>query len=201
MKFRIFRTTLPAVTLAAILATAGCSAAEHTSGMDHASPRSSSSSSVTGQFNDADVMFVQMMIPHHEQAIDMSDMILAKTGVHPEVIALAKQIKAAQQPEIDAMNSWLRTWGGPRTTDGGSHHGGGGGMMTEEEMHQLDAANGSEGQRLFLTGMIKHHVGAVDMAQTEIGSGKYPEAVALARNIAASQQREIDAMTKLLDEI
>jgi uncharacterized protein (DUF305 family) len=201
MKLRSLRTTLPAAALAAIIAATGCTTSQHTSGMDHASPGSSSSSDVTGQFNDADVMFVQRMIPHHEQAIDMSDMILAKTGVHPDVTTLAKQIKAAQQPEIDTMNTWLQSWGGPRTMDSEGHHGSGGGMMTEEQMHQLDTANSDDGQRLFLTGMIKHHKGAVDMAQTEIGAGKNPEAVALANTVATSQQREIDAMTKLLDQI
>ena len=84
------------------------------SGMGHnsASPAASSSATPVGEFNEADVMFVQMMIPHHEQAVDMSDMVLSKSGINPEVQALAKQIKAAQQPEIDMMNAWRNM--GPR---------------------------------------------------------------------------------------
>ena len=89
--------------IAAALALAACS-----NDADHAGMPMGNSSA--GDFNQADVMFAQMMIPHHQQAIDMSDIILAKEGVHPEVTALAEQIKAAQQPEIDTMNRWLSAW-------------------------------------------------------------------------------------------
>ena len=141
------------------------------------------------------------MIPHHQQAIDMSDMILAKEGVHPEVTALAEQIKAAQQPEIDTMNRWLRAWGRDMDAsggDGGGHHGGEGGIMTEEQMRQLDHARGRDGQRLFLEGMIQHHQGAIQMAETEIEDGNNEEATNLAKQIAETQQQEIETMQALL---
>jgi uncharacterized protein (DUF305 family) len=146
------------------------------------------------------VMFVQMMIPHHEQAIDMSDMVLTKSGINPEVEALANQIKAAQQPEIDMMNAWLETWGRMPMPEG-SHHSSSDGMMTEQQMQELDEANSAEGQRLFLEGMIRHHQGAIKMAQAEITSGQNPEAITLAKNIAESQQAEVDTMTELLNKI
>jgi uncharacterized protein (DUF305 family) len=152
----------------------------------------------TSEFNNADVMFAQMMIPHHEQAIEMSDLVLAKSGVNPEVTALAQQIKAAQQPEIDTMKAWLDAWGHPAMGDRGMQHDSGGGMMTDEEMRQLEQASGIDGQRLFLAGMIRHHEGAIKMAQTEIDAGKNPETIDLARNIATSQQKEIDLMRELL---
>ena len=82
-------------------------------------------------FNDADVMFAQMMIPHHQQAVEMSDLILDKSGIDPEVKALAEQIKGAQQPEIDTMNGWLKAWDATMPDHGGMDHGSdNGGMMT-----------------------------------------------------------------------
>jgi uncharacterized protein (DUF305 family) len=198
----IFRIALLPAAVAAAVAFAGCSTDDGTSGMGHnaASPAATSSATPVGEFNEADVMFVQMMIPHHEQAIDMSDMVLSKSGINPEVQALAKQIKAAQQPEIDMMNAWLETWGRVQMPEG-SHHSSSDGMMTEQQMQELDEANSAEGQRLFLEGMIRHHQGAIKMAQAEIASGKNPEAITLANNIAESQQAEVDTMTELLNKI
>ena len=199
------RAALIAAAVAATITLTACGDDDVTGmpGMGHGSSTSGASSSATAaEFNAADVMFAQMMIPHHQQAVDMSDMLLAKSGVNPEVAALAEQIKAAQQPEIDTMNSWLDTWGRTQIDDGGMHHGGADdGMMTEEEMRTLDKANGSDGQRLYLDGMIKHHTGAIKMAETEIASGKNPEAITLAKNIAETQQQEIATMTELLAKI
>jgi uncharacterized protein (DUF305 family) len=100
--------------------------------------------------------------------------------------SLAKQIKAAQQPEIDMMNAWLETWGRVQMPEG-SHHSSSDGMMTEEQMQELDEANSAEGQRLFLEGMIRHHQGAIKMAQAEIASGKNPEAVVTVSPVAENQ--------------
>ena len=96
---------------------------------------SSSAGSASTEFNTADIMFAQMMIPHHQQAVAMSDIILNKTGVNSEVTALAKQIKAAQQPEIATMTGWLSAWGSsPMPSMSGMDHGGGEGMMGAAEM-------------------------------------------------------------------
>jgi uncharacterized protein (DUF305 family) len=194
MKLTIIRTTLITALIAAALALAACSNDADPADM----PMGHSSA---GDFNEADVMFAQGMIPHHQQAIDMSDMILAKEGIHPEVTALAEQIKAAQQPEIDTMNRWLSAWGRDMDAgveDGGGHHGGEGGIMTEEQMRQLDHARGRDGQRLFLEGMIQHHQGAIQMAETEIEDGNNEEATNLAKQIAETQQQEIETMQELL---
>jgi uncharacterized protein (DUF305 family) len=202
MKLNILRTALLPAAVAAAIAFAGCSAEDSMSGMGHnsANPTASASATPIGEFNEADVMFAQMMIPHHEQAVDMSDMVLSKNNINPDIAALAKQIKAAQQPEIDMMTAWLETWGRIQMPEG-SHHSSSDGMMTEEEMQQLDEANSADGQRLFLEGMIRHHQGAIKMAQAEIASGKNPDAITLAKNIADSQQAEVDTMTELLNKI
>ena len=200
MKRTIIRTTLVAA-----LALAACSNDADPGGMpmDHSSASSAGSATAppAGDFNQADVTFAQMMIPHHQQAIDMSDMILAKDGVHPEVRALAEQIKAAQQPEIDTMNRWLDAWGRRDMDEGGQHHGSGGGMMTEDDMRQLDKANASTGQRLFLEGMIKHHQGAIATAETELDEGQHPDAKQLAGAIITAQEAEIGTMNQLLGQV
>jgi uncharacterized protein (DUF305 family) len=202
MRPNIFRTALLPAAVVAAIAFAGCSAEDSMSGMRHgsSSPAASSSATPVGEFNEADVMFAQMMVPHHEQAVDMSDMVLSKSNINPDVEALAKQIKAAQQPEIDMMNVWLETWGRIQMPEG-SHHSSSDGMMTEEQMQQLDEANSADGQRLFLEGMIRHHQGAIKMAQAEIASGKNSDPIALARNISESQQAEVGTMTELLNRI
>jgi len=141
-----------------------------------------------------------MMIPHHEQAVQMSETLLKKDGIDAEVLALAKQVKAAQQPEIELMNDWLKAWG--QSTAGGTDHGGMGhgmgGLMSEEEMAKLDEAKGTEAEELFLRGMIKHHQGAIEMANAEARNGSNPEATQLASDIVASQGREIAQMRELL---
>jgi uncharacterized protein (DUF305 family) len=202
MRPNIFRTALLPAAVVAAIAFAGCSTEDSMSGMRHGSSSRTASSSATpvGEFNEADVMFAQTMVPHHEQAVDMSDMVLSKSNINPDVEALAKQIKAAQQPEIDMMNVWLETWGRIQMPEG-SHHSSSDGMMTEEQMQQLDEANSADGQRLFLEGMIRHHQGAIKMAQAEIASGKNSDPIALARNISESQQAEVGTMTELLNRI
>jgi uncharacterized protein (DUF305 family) len=151
-------------------------------------------------FNDMDVMFVQLMLPHSDQAVSMTDLLLDKRGVNSEAAALARQIRDAQQAEIDTMNGWFEAMGRPKVEEG-PHHGGLEGMLDENEMQQLDLANARDGQRLFLEGMIKHHTGAIELAKREIADGQHPGAVELANNIARTQQHEIEVMTDLLTRI
>ena len=155
-----------------------------------------------GDQNAADIMFVEMMIPHHEQAIEMSEMILAKEGVDPEVVALAEQIRAAQDPEIDQMEQWLDDWGLPSMSgmDGMDHGGSGGmdGMMSDEQMAELESADGATGATLFLELMIEHHVGAVEMAEDVIDDGRDADVSTLAEEIIVSQSAEIATMRELL---
>ena len=211
-----------AATVAAVVAVGACS----NSGSDTQAPPTSPAASATSApaagaeaHNDADVTFAQGMIPHHEQAIEMSDTLLAKQGIDPGVVALANEIKAAQGPEIEQMKGWLSQWGVSTTTTsspssgmpgmpghdmpGGDMPGmsGGHGMMSEEDMAALQNAQGAEASRLFLTQMIEHHDGAIVMAQQEIEGGQFPAAVALARSIIDSQQREITTMQGILDSM
>ena len=152
-------------------------------------------------FNDADVEFAQGMIPHHAQAIEMADMALEQAE-SPDVQALAGQIQAAQQPEIDMLTEWLESWGEEvPSTSGGMDHGdmgGGSGMMTEDDMASLEGASGAEFDEMFLEMMIEHHKGAIEMAETEVDEGEFPEALAMAETIIETQQAEIEEMEQML---
>jgi uncharacterized protein (DUF305 family) len=206
------RGSLAVAAALAVTGLTGCSSNDMstTPGMDHGSSGSPSAASsspaapatpAAGPHNDADVMFAQGMIPHHQQAVAMSDMILAKDDIDPKVTDLATQIKAAQAPEIAQMSGWLAGWGQNPSPSMGMDHDMGGGMMSQADMDALDQATGKEAARLFLTGMITHHKGAITMAQHEVANGQNPEAVALAQKIITDQQAEITSMTQLLTQL
>ena len=148
--------------------------------------------------NDADTSFAQGMIPHHEQAIAMSNTAAKRGG--PQVRALARQIKAAQGPEIREMSGWLDDWNEPvmKHETGHPMDMGGNGMLDDAEMARLDKATGAAFDKLWLRGMIQHHEGAIAMAEDEMASGEFAKAVALARSIVKTQQAEIDQMQRLL---
>ncbi|MDF5753619.1 DUF305 domain-containing protein [Spongiactinospora sp. TRM90649] len=164
-----------------------------------AAPSASATESQPASFNNADVMFAQMMIPHHQQAVEMAD--LAETrAADPEVKELATKIKAAQAPEIATMTGWLRSWGKPATMDHGMDHNMPG-MMSDQDMTALENAKGPEFDKSFLRLMIAHHEGAITMAKAEESQGRSPEATELARTIATTQRSEIDQMRQILNRL
>jgi len=200
------RTTLIGAGALAVLAiSTGCSSSDesdHPAG--HTTPSSATAAATTTAaaeaHNDADAMFAQHMIPHHTQAIEMSDTLLAKQGIDPRVTELANQIKAAQGPEIQQMQGWLTQWGAPSMPPMSGHGDmpGVSGIMSDQDMTALKDAKGVDATKLFLTQMIAHHEGAITMAQSEIKDGQYPPAVEMARAIVTTQQQEIDTMKGLL---
>ncbi|MBU3734183.1 MAG: DUF305 domain-containing protein [Candidatus Planktophila sp.] len=148
------------------------------------------SPSADSPYSSNDLMFAQMMIPHHEQAIEMSDIALTNSS-SPEILQLAQEIKDAQAPEIQTMRGWLG--------DSAEMHSGHSmdGMLSEAEMSALRDAEGVSFDRLFLEGMIAHHEGAIKMAQDVVKS-KNAEVAALATAIIDAQQKEIAYMQELL---
>ncbi|GAA2077046.1 DUF305 domain-containing protein [Aeromicrobium tamlense] len=194
------RTAAPAaLALLAALTLGGCSDDAREPGADHRGHGSADAQTERADANEADVMFATMMIPHHEQAIEMSDLILAKDGIDPRVRALAEEIKQAQAPEIEQLRGWLADWDAP--TADASHGGGhGAGMMDEQDMAALEDAEGDRASRLFLEQMIEHHEGAIDMARSEVADGRHPDAVGLAGSIVATQLLEIERMNDLLEQ-
>jgi uncharacterized protein (DUF305 family) len=185
------RTLMSVIALAGALALAGCS------GSEEPAQDTATVAGEQAEHNDADVMFAQMMIPHHEQAIEMADVVLAKPDVDPQITELANQVKDAQSPEIEELSQWLDAGGAERTSEH-SGHAGMDGMMSKEDMQSLGDAAGPEANRLFLEQMIAHHEGAVEMARTEIESGQDADAIEMAQTIVDTQQAEIATMEDLL---
>ncbi|USY23425.1 DUF305 domain-containing protein [Nocardiopsis exhalans] len=179
-----------AAAFAATVLLGACAGAQE----DSAPPASDTSEQESSEFNDADVVFAQMMIPHHEQATAMAELAQSRAG--DEVRALAEDIEAEQGPEIEQMNALLESWGNEPME--GMDHGGMAGVMSEEQMAELEAAEGDEFDTMFLEMMIEHHEGAIDMAQTQLVEGTNPEARALAEDIIDAQRAEIELMNEML---
>jgi len=151
-------------------------------------------------FNDDDVMFAQMMIPHHEQAIEMADIALDPTiGASEAVRELATEIKNAQDPEIAFMKDVLAKWNKPTEMDSSMDHSDMmDGMLSLEELDALGALRGTEFDTAWLEAMIRHHEGAISMAEDLLEDGVNPELIELGDEIIKAQQIEIDAMKALL---
>lgn len=152
----------------------------------------------SANFNDADVGFAQGMIPHHEQAVEMSK-LADQRAESPKVKDLADRIEAAQDPEITTMRGWLEDWDKPvEPAGGGMGDMGGMGMMSDEDMGALAAASGTAFDQMFLTMMRAHHEGAITMSNDELAKGSFPDAKKLAQSIIDAQRAEIDEMNGLL---
>ena len=152
--------------------------------------------SQTKEFSGADIMFAQMMIPHHEQALLMSGFAETRSS-NEEVKKLARQIYAEQEPEIAQMKLWLEKTNS--SMDMG-HDMGMNGMLTDSEFEAMKSATGKAFDRLFLEGMIAHHEGAIHMAEMIVDSDN-AEAKKLGQSIQVTQQREIDIMKEMLKTI
>jgi uncharacterized protein (DUF305 family) len=153
----------------------------------------------------ADVSFMQGMIPHHQQALEMTALVTERTE-NRNVRLVALRIALSQQDEINLMKSWLRQRNEPVPGEGehGAHVGHGlmPGMLTPEQMATLAAARGAEFDRHFLTFMIKHHEGAVRMVAelfASPGGGQQTAVFQFASDVDVDQQMEISRMRKLLD--
>lgn len=156
---------------------------------------------------DADVAFVQNMIPHHAQALTMTAMV-ADRASSPDLPKLAERMDISQRDEIDQLVTWL-TERGEAVPDAHEGHGAEGadlmpGMLTDAEFAQLEEARGRRFDRLFLQYMIRHHEGAVIMVEdllNDSAGGQEPAIFQLAQHIASDQQIEISRMKHLLVEL
>ncbi|MEV8360705.1 DUF305 domain-containing protein [Streptomyces niveus] len=199
-----------AITASALLLTA-CGGEEHSG--DHVGDKPAA-----GTFNDADVAFAQGMIPHHEQAVEMSALADGRAS-GAEIKTLAAEIEKAQDPEITTMRSWLKAWGEPESADGsepGMNHGSGGshgaedssggsggahGMMSDRDLVDLTAAKGVDFDRKFAELMIKHHDGAITMARDQRKNGESGKVKKLAADVIKAQTAEVEQLNTLLDRL
>ena len=216
------KTTVLTAAVAAALAVAGCS--DNTSntsssptissstgmsgsmpGMDHGGSSASEAPSATRtDFNAADVMFLQMMYPHHAQAVDMAKLVPSRSQ-NQQLITLAQNIEKAQGPEMTQMTALLTSFGKPAPSAEMSGHdmpgmGGMPGMMSAEQMNNLTGLSCKAFDQMWLQMMIDHHSGAIDMSNTELRDGTNPDAKKLAQAIIANQQAEITQMRGMLGQ-
>jgi uncharacterized protein (DUF305 family) len=181
------------------LAVTGCGGSAVSDMKDVANSAIDAAKSAIG-FNDDDVMFAQMMIPHHEQAIEMADIALDPlVGASDAVKKLATRIKGAQNPEIAKMKAFLTSWKERITGDSSMHHGDSmSGMLSADAMKKLSSLRGAEFDRAWMTDMIEHHEGAIEMAKGVLKDGKDSAVKTLAKLVTTVQDSEILEMKKLL---
>ncbi|WP_040812455.1 DUF305 domain-containing protein [Nocardia concava] len=208
---------LIAATSAAALLAAGCSSNDHdmsdasktstTSGssmpgMDHSGMPGMSGGSTTqaatrSDFNDADVSFLQMMYPHHAQAVEMAKLVPTRSQ-NQQLITLAQAVEQAQSPEMQQITTLLQSFGKPAPSGDMGH--GMPGMMTTDQMTKLQGMSGMDFDKMWMQMMIEHHKGAIDMANTELKQGVNAESKTLAQSIVTAQQQEIDQMNGMLGQ-
>jgi len=181
------------VALIMALSISGCASASN-KGMDH----EGHSSEASGDLSSDDIMFLQMMIPHHQQAIDISDLALTKSA-ESELLALAKNIRDEQAAEIVTMKAWLDAAGADLEMDHGASHSMSG-MLSDSELAALDKATGKSFDALWLKAMTGHHTGAIDMAAM-IENAKSAEIKSFGEGIVASQSAQNKAMAAMIKRI
>ncbi|MGW0755333.1 DUF305 domain-containing protein [Streptomyces sp. NPDC002814] len=203
-------TAVGIVAAGALLLSACGDNGDDSSGTDHGSGSSSATANAeagakAGDFNDADVMFAQMMIPHHEQALEMAELAGGRAS-DAEIKDIAGKIEKAQDPEIQTMKGWLESWNKPAAAESmeGMDHSGGsgtGGMMSDQGMADLKAMKGAEFDKMFAQMMIEHHDGAITTAEDEQKNGKNADAKKMADAIVKGQSAEVEQLQDILDRL
>ena len=188
---------LAAATAALLLSSCSSPASDGHTGHEH-----TNEPVITGQpagYNADDVAFATNMIPHHQQAVDLSAMVPDRS-TNAGLVALAQKISAAQQPEINVMKVFLVQWNeNPDTNSGHAGHGDAmQGMVDAATMTKLESLTGAEFDKLWLESMIGHHQGAIEMAKAEIANGDNVDAKNLAKNIVTTQEAEIGQMKQMV---
>ena len=188
---------LVALTAAPFLSSCGTSASD-----SHADHPQTDQPVITGQpagYNVDDVAFATNMIPHHQQAVNLSAMVPDRS-TNAGLVGLANQISAAQQPEINIMKVFLVQWNeNPDTNSGHAGHGSTTqGMVDAATMTKLESLSGGEFDKLWLASMIRHHQGAIEMAKAEVVNGDNVDATTVANNIVTTQEAEIGQMKQML---
>ena len=214
----VHRMTAVGVAAAGALLLSACGNGDDTSGMDHGSSGSgkgsASAAAESGEFNKADVLFAQTMIPHHQQALEMAELADGRAS-DSELKDIVGKIEKAQEPEIKTMTGWLKSWKQPTAMEsmpGMDHSGMEGmegmegkgtmpGMMSGKQMKELKAMKGPEFDKMFAEMMIDHHNGAISMAEDEQKNGRNADAVKMAGDIATGQSAEVKQLQKILDRL
>jgi len=194
------------VALLLLAGTASAASAQGSmSGMDHSMHQMAPEIVIPkgARYTKADVEFMQMMIAHHAQAIVMSRMAEGN-GANPQVLKLSRKIDQSQMPEIQIMQQWLRRNDQMAPDTASWHTMRMDGMLSDDELAALSAAKGTEFDRLYLTGMIKHHAGAIKMVDDLFkapGAAQDVDANIFANDVVTAQTAEIGIMRRLLSQL
>ena len=180
--------------LSGVLGACSGPSANPPTGMDGHGMASGVQSTSVAAGRDGDIMFAQMMIPHHQQAVEMAEIALGKADVSGQVRELATAIKQAQDPEIQTMSGWLKEWGAAVPSGSMDHGSMGTGMMSDADMEALEQASGEAFDQRWVSMMIAHHEGAIDMARQVLATTEDPDVKALADAIIKAQTEEITTM-------
>jgi uncharacterized protein (DUF305 family) len=188
---RLAGVVLTAVVVAGFLA--GCGGTANT-----APQPPGRATAIAGQqrHNQADITFLQGLLPHHVQSGTMTDLARTK-AVSSKVKALAARIKAEQDQQLTRIRDLLGAWGVAIPADG-SDKGSVPGMLSDQQMQQLSSASGNDFDQRFLRLMVDHQQGAIQLAQTELAQGSDPQARRIAQDTVTRQQIEINQMQKML---
>ena len=185
-----------AVPLTATMLTA-CGGSPDRHGAPSSTDRSSGQADHNADHNADDIAFARTMVPRHQQAVQMAQMVPTNT-TNPRVIALADRIITTQAPDIQAFRTFLMQWQDVQGHDARGTDSSGVGMVDQATMDKLQSLTGPGFDRLWLTSMIDQHRGAIAMAQDEVAHGRNADVIYLARSIIATQQPEIDQMKQML---
>jgi uncharacterized protein (DUF305 family) len=147
------------------------------------------------EHNDADIAFAQQMIPLEQQAVALSDALLAKHGINPDVADMARAIQQNDRPEITQLQGWLKDWGAPGP---GGAQGGTAELASGDDIAALRAADPAQAGRLFLEQMIANREHTLALSKTEVDDGTYRATVAAAGGNESTQERQISTMKSLL---
>ena len=191
------RAILPAVLAASLLLTAAACSSEPAA----TKPASAASGAPAAGYNDPDVVFLQMMVAHHEQGLEMVR-LAADRADRKEVRTLATAVEATQSEELKLMKSWLGTWSKPTTSEAAAHthqHHGAAPATGPKEMAALKKAKGAGFEPAFLSLFMGHQGSAVEMARTEQSKGASPDAKAFAKRVVESRTAQIRQMLLLLN--
>lgn len=183
-----------AIGLSGVLGACSGTSANPSTGMDGHGMSSGVQSTSVADGRAGDVMFAQMMIPHHEQAVEMAEIALVKSDASGQVRELATAVKQTQDPEIQTMSGWLKEWGAAAPSGSMDHGSMGSGMMSDADMEALERASGTAFDQKWVTMMIAHHEGAIDMARQVLATTADPKVKALADAIIKAQTEEIITM-------
>jgi uncharacterized protein (DUF305 family) len=197
--FRRIASGAAAVGAAVILSACGSQDTGTAGQSDNAAAAPAASQAATGtqaSFNDADVAFVQMMIPDHQMTAEMAEMAEKKAD-SKDLKTLAAQMRKEQPAAVATLQGWLKAWGKPASSDMAGMDMPG--AMSDKDMDMLDSMSGMEFDMMFAEMMIKHHEGSMQMARDEQANGASTEVKAMAADMLEQQQAEVQQLRKIAD--